>query len=98
MASVALSLSLTSPPSSPRIGRKVLVVDFDLESPGLETFDRLRPPKPHPGIVEFVTDYRRTMQSPDVRDTSMKLAPVGKKGGRLWVMPAGRRDAYYRAQ
>ena len=78
-----------------RIGRKVLVVDFDLEAPGLETFDRLRPPKPHPGIVEFVTDYRRTMQSPDVREYIYEAAPVGKKGGRLWVMPAGRRDAYY---
>ena len=30
-----------------RMGRKVLLVDFDLEAPGLETFDRLRPPQPH---------------------------------------------------
>lgn len=34
------------------MGRKVLVVDFDLEAPGLETFERLRPPQPHRGLVE----------------------------------------------
>jgi MinD-like ATPase involved in chromosome partitioning or flagellar assembly len=80
-----------------RRGRKVLLVDFDLEAPGLETFARLRPPKPHPGIVEFVTEYERTMQAPDVREYIYEAPAVGKKGGRLWVMPAGRRDANYQA-
>jgi cellulose biosynthesis protein BcsQ len=80
-----------------RRGRKVLLVDFDLEAPGLETFARLRPPKPRPGIVEFVTEYERTMQAPDVREYIYEAVTVGKKGGRLWVMPAGRRDANYQA-
>src|SRR5438309_1920072 len=48
-----------------RRGRKVLVVDFDLEAPGLETYKRLRPPKPHRGIVEYVTKFRRTKEVPD---------------------------------
>jgi MinD-like ATPase involved in chromosome partitioning or flagellar assembly len=80
-----------------KMGRKVLLVDFDLEAPGLETYDRLRPPKPHPGIVEYVTEYERTMQAPDVREYIYPAPVVGKKGGRLWVMPAGRRDANYQA-
>jgi MinD-like ATPase involved in chromosome partitioning or flagellar assembly len=81
-----------------RRGRKVLVVDFDLEAPGLETYERLRPPKPHPGIVEFVTEYRRTNQTPNLLDYIYETKPIGTKGGRLWVMPAGRRDsAYHRA-
>ena len=78
-----------------KMGRKVLLVDFDLEAPGLETYDRLRSPKPHPGIVEFVTEYDHTMQAPDVREYIYEAAAVGKKDGRLWVMPAGRRDAKY---
>ncbi len=45
-----------------RRGRKVLVVDFDLEAPGLETYKHLRPPKPHPGIVEYVTEFRRVVR------------------------------------
>jgi MinD-like ATPase involved in chromosome partitioning or flagellar assembly len=78
-----------------KMGRKVLLVDFDLEAPGLETFDRLRPPEPRPGMVEFVTEYRRTWHSPDVRDYIYPAGPVGNKGGQIWVMPAGRRDAQY---
>jgi MinD-like ATPase involved in chromosome partitioning or flagellar assembly len=80
-----------------KMGRKVLLVDFDLEAPGLETFDRLRPPQPHAGIVEYVTEYRRTHSAPDVRDYIYSGGSVGKKGGQLWVMPAGRRDATYQS-
>jgi MinD-like ATPase involved in chromosome partitioning or flagellar assembly len=78
-----------------KMGRKVLLVDFDLEAPGLETFDRLRPPQPHPGMVEYVTEYRLTHRAPDVRDYIYSAGSVGKKGGQLWVMPAGHRDAQY---
>ncbi len=42
-----------------KLGRKVLLVDFDLESPTLDTFDRFQPPHPHPSVVEFVTKRRR---------------------------------------
>src|SRR5207253_10684308 len=80
-----------------RRGRKILVVDFDLEAPGLETYKRLRPPKPHPGIVEYVTAFRRTNQVPNLLDYIYEAKPIGKKGGRLWVMPAGRRDRAYRS-
>jgi cellulose biosynthesis protein BcsQ len=79
-----------------RRGRKVLVVDFDLEAPGLETYERLQPPKPHPGIVEYVTEYRRTNAVPNLLNYIYETKPIGKNGGKLWVMPAGRRDAAYR--
>src|SRR5438270_1671538 len=79
-----------------RRGRKVLVVDFDLEAPGLETYKHLHPPKPVPGIVEYVTEFRRTHQVPNLLDYIYETKPIGKKGGRLWVMPAGRRDRAYR--
>src|SRR5947209_297617 len=80
-----------------RRGRRVLVVDFDLEAPGLETYKHLRPVKPHPGIVEYVTEFRRALQVPNLLDFLYEAKPIGKKGGRLWVMPAGRRDRAYRA-
>src|SRR5207302_1479786 len=79
-----------------RRGRKVLVVDFDLEAPGLETYKQLRPEQSHPGIVEYVTEFRRTQEVPDLRDYIYEAKPIGKRGGRLWVMPAGRRDQAYR--
>lgn len=80
-----------------RRGRKVLVVDFDLEAPGLETYQHLQPPKPHPGIVEYVTEFRRTHEVPKLPDYIYEAKPIGKKDGRLWVMPAGRRDRAYRS-
>jgi MinD-like ATPase involved in chromosome partitioning or flagellar assembly len=78
-----------------KMGRKVLMVDFDLEAPGLETFESLRPPQPHPGLVEYVTEYVRTKRSPDVREYIYSAGTGGKKSGQLWVMPAGRRDRDY---
>jgi len=80
-----------------RMGRKVLLVDFDLEAPGLETFDRLRPLESHPGMVEYVTEYMRTKCVPNIRDYVYSAGSIGKKRGQLWVMPAGRRDQMYQS-
>ncbi len=106
-----------------RRGRRVLLVDFDLEAPGLDTFDIFKPPKGTPGIVEYVSDFLMSHESPDVRDYSYEvnlsaravdprsstagdlLASEGTrddgqhnelaKVGRLWVMPAGKRESSY---
>ena len=78
-----------------RTGRRVLLVDFDLEAPGLDTFDRLRPREPHKGIVEYVTDFTASHVAPDAREFVYELPELGAKDGRLWVMPAGSRDAEY---
>ena len=48
-----------------------------------------------PGMVEYVTEYMCTNTAPDVRGYVYSAGPIGKKGGHLWVMPAGRRDAQY---
>ena len=86
-----------------RRGRRVLVVDFDLEAPALDTAGLLRPPldtagrrRPHPGVVGYVTHYVNTGQEPAVGDYLYNAGPVGEKGGRIWVMPAGNRDRDYR--
>ncbi len=79
-----------------RRGRKVLVVDFDLEAPALDTAGRLRPNAWHAGVVEYVSHYLETGQQPDVRGYGYDAGPVGEKGGRIWVMPAGARDLHYR--
>jgi MinD-like ATPase involved in chromosome partitioning or flagellar assembly len=107
-----------------RQGRRVLLVDFDLEAPGLDTFKQFRPRRPTPGIVEYVSDYLAMHESPDVadyvyevilpahtsdpasRNEAERSSPEGSGlgengteasggGGRLWIMPAGRRDASY---
>lgn len=90
-----------------RRGRTVLVVDFDLEAPGLETYSPLQPDEPHPGMVEYVTEFMNSgVEVPDIRKfvyeakyLKFKKKEDQAKAGKLWVMPAGRRTevAYRRA-
>lgn len=75
-------------------GRRVLVVDFDLEAPGLDTFDVLKPHKEVPGVIDFVTQYLESGQSPDVSDFIGECSPFDELTGKLWIMPSGRSEAY----
>jgi MinD-like ATPase involved in chromosome partitioning or flagellar assembly len=99
-----------------RRGRRVLLVDFDLEAPGLDTFQLFKPQRPTQGIVEYVNDYLALHETPDVLEYSYEATLPQCAGnrivngeldksnvhadevsdtGRLYVMPAGRRDASY---
>lgn len=70
-----------------RTGKRVLLVDFDLEAPGLSSYDGLSAGQDRPGIVEYVRRFQLEGKSPDVTDY---LAPCDIDGMRLWIMPAGR--------
>ena len=80
-----------------RRGRRVLAVDFDLEAPGLDTFDILRPPDDVPGIIDFVHEYLDSDQAPDVCRFMSRLSAVGDHDGELWIMPSGAQRATYAA-
>src|SRR5260370_13887406 len=88
-----------------RRGRHVLLVDFDLEAPGLHTYELLQPVEPHAGIVEYVTEYRRnyrrTGSVPNLAEFIYEAKAYEKMrrldSGHLWVMPAGRCNRAYRA-
>ena len=75
-------------------GRHVLVVDFDIEAPGLDTFDVLKPRKEVPGVIDFVTQYLESGQSPDVSDFIGECPPIGEQDGKLCIMPSGRKETY----
>ena len=76
-------------------GRRVLLVDFDLEAPGLETFDLHQPREQTPGVVDYITRYIATGEAPDVTEYLFDCPGVGREGGQLWVMPAGKQDSMY---
>lgn len=78
-----------------KTGRKVLIVDFDLEAPGIDTFDLLKPKKPHQGIVEYISNFIQSRTAQDSREYIYEALGIGEKGGRLWVMPAGKGDEQY---
>src|SRR5262249_55287689 len=71
-----------------RRGRKVLLVDFDLESPSLGGQSSA------PGLVEYVTSYVQQGRSPDVNEYLYQRQEESAEG-RVWIMPAGRQSAPY---
>lgn len=75
-------------------GQNVLIVDFDLEAPGLDTFKLLSPEIPEKGLVDFVHEYLETGQSPDVREFIYESS-IAEIPGKLWIMPAGMNDELY---
>ena len=76
-------------------GRRVLAVDFDLEAPGIDTFNVLRTRKRRPGIVDFVTEYLDTGRAPEVERFVHESKGVGGNGGCLHVMPSGEQHERY---
>jgi cellulose biosynthesis protein BcsQ len=81
-----------------KTGRRVLLVDFDLEAPSLDTFNLpgRRPEQPQPkGVVDFVLRYLEDGRAPDFSEYYYESPGVGQQGGQLWIMPAGRQDDLY---
>ena len=80
-------------------GQRVLIVDLDLEAPGLDTFNLPRPQSAvaSKGMVEFVLEYLKTGETPDVSQF-VYTSNIPTAEGKLYVMPAGRYDDGYDAR
>jgi MinD-like ATPase involved in chromosome partitioning or flagellar assembly len=80
-------------------GRRVLIVDFDLEAPGLDTFNLPRPQSAatSKGVVEFVLEYLKNDEVPDISEF-VYTSSIPTAEGKLYVMPAGRYDEGYDAR
>jgi len=77
-------------------GRRVLLIDFDLEAPGLDSFEGLGCAKACPGVVEYVTKYLDTGKAPNIEDYVQECTPERRHlRGKLWLMPSGKKDAQY---
>jgi hypothetical protein len=73
-------------------GKKVLVVDFDLEAPGIQTYEPFAGGVSNLGVVDYVTDYIRSGRAPDFREYVVENKIDDKF---IWLMPAGFPDANY---
>ena len=74
-------------------GKRVLLVDFDLEAPGLDTFDLLQPNTSTPGIVEYVQKYLKENRVSNIAD----YIAQSTISDRMYLLPSGdakRRYAY----
>lgn len=78
-------------------GRKILMVDFDLEAPGLSDFELIPPNTKTPGLVEFVAEYIATNSVPSIEKFVYQSTKYSETGDRLWVMPAGCQNGDYQS-
>lgn len=69
-----------------RLGRRVLVVDFDLEAPGLPSYQVFRDCNCSQGIVDYVSAYRSSGVAPNASEFITKC---DVDGSAIWLMPAG---------
>jgi MinD-like ATPase involved in chromosome partitioning or flagellar assembly len=76
-------------------GHRVVLLDFDLEAPGLDTFDEFAGAKEKPGIVEYVAEFQRRQIAPEIKPFVHAVKLPEHLRGRLWIMPAGRKDKAY---
>jgi len=75
-------------------GRRVLMIDFDLEAPGLDTFPFNPLSKRKPGLVDLIAEYRTTDAMPDVSDYIYEVT-ADNSDNSLWIMAAGKQDSTY---
>lgn len=78
-------------------GKRVLIVDFDLEAPGIPTFSLTAPKAETPGLVEYICKYRKSGLAPKVNDF-VYHAQDFDNGGAVMVMPAGLHNETYSAR
>ena len=81
MALVNLAVALAS------VGKRVLIADFDLEAPGLPSYETFDCAQNRPGIVDYVTSYRTSGVAPEIGDY---IVEARIDDAKLWVLPAGR--------
>ena len=83
-------------------GRRVIVVDWDLEAPGLHRFFGIQNNEVGPGVIDFLYEYKKLVvdDKPITIDTLPKverfITPIKSYSkGDLWLMPAGKQDLNY---
>lgn len=67
-------------------GKRVLVVDFDLEAPTLPNYGYFSTLEVERGIVDYVTEYRDTGIAPN---SERFIYRCDHNGNTIWLMPAG---------
>ena len=86
-------------------GRRVIVVDWDLEAPRSHRFFGIPNNEVGSGVIDFLYEYKKllaggnepiTMDAlPKVEDFITPIPSDSSQKGELWLMPAGKQDSFY---
>ncbi len=79
-----------------RRGKRVVLIDMDLEAPALLGFPEftLNGKSPKKGFIEYAASYSRRGSCPSIKG-HVHACRDSPGTGELWVMPSGRVDASY---
>lgn len=73
-------------------GRRVLLVDFDLEAPGITSYEPFLKARNARGIVDYIREFENTLVAPSA---CKYLTECEIGNNKIWIMPAGRQDTSY---
>lgn len=75
--------------------KRVLIVDFDLEAPGISTYQGLTCDADVSGVVDYVTEYIKNNKAPVAKDFITKCENISPDIGEIFFMGPGRQDSEY---
>ncbi len=84
-----------------KLGLKTVVIDFDLEAPGIDAkFPLLKVPADQKGILDYILDYQLNNEDPGSVEQICLQVPIEslESATPLWLIPAGQylSEEYYR--
>lgn len=68
-------------------GRRVLIVDFDLEAPGIPSYEPFEAARGKPGLVDYIHRYLETNEAPAATEYITRCDIAEDRP--VWIMPAG---------
>ncbi|MDB9313971.1 AAA family ATPase [Spirulina sp. CS-785/01] len=84
-----------------KLGLKTVVIDFDLEAPGIDAKFALPPLADNQkGILDYILEFQKTNQDPENIKELCRNIPLddGENAETLWLIPAGQylAETYYK--
>ena len=76
-------------------GKRVAMLDLDLEAPGLGQFKEFQPKKRQKGFLDYAEAFSKSGECGPIDDYVHACDVTFEEGGELWLMPSGRRDGKY---
>ncbi len=76
------------------MGKRVFVIDFDLEAPGIDSFDFSQSDTARPGLVEYIAKFMDSNDVAPLDEFVFKISDTSVDGS-IFMMPAGRKDENY---
>lgn len=79
-----------------RRGKRVFVMDFDLEAPGVDAFGLTGTEENAPGLVEYISAFTLSGKVPDLEGFVLKSTFPGTSK-RIFLMRGGKKDDAYKS-